>query len=72
LKARLLERGIQSAVFYPTPLPFQPAFQEIGHRPGDFPHSEALAREVLCLPVHHHLAPDDVHRVVEEIVAFYA
>jgi dTDP-4-amino-4,6-dideoxygalactose transaminase len=72
LKARLLERGIQSAVFYPTPLPFQPAFQSLGHRPGDFPHSEALAREVLCLPIHHHLSPDDVHRVVEEIVAFYA
>lgn len=72
LKARLLERGIQSAVFYPTPLPFQPAFKELGHRPGDFPHSETLAREVLCLPVHHHLSPDDVHRVAEEIAAFYA
>ncbi len=71
LKARLAERGIASAVFYPTPLPHQPAFRGLGHKPGDFPASEALAREVLCLPVHQHLSPGDVDRVAGEIAGFY-
>jgi dTDP-4-amino-4,6-dideoxygalactose transaminase len=58
-------------VFYPTPLPFQPAFRSLGARPGDFPGSESLAREVLCLPIHQYLAPGDVERVVEGIASFY-
>jgi dTDP-4-amino-4,6-dideoxygalactose transaminase len=72
LRAALLERGIQSAVFYPAPLPFQPAFAGMGHRRGDFPRSEALAAEVLCLPVHPYLEPGDVDRVVGEISRFYS
>ena len=71
LKAHLAEQGIQSAIFYPTPLPFQPAFLDLGAKPGDFPESEALAREVLCLPVHQHLAPGDPERVAAEIGRFY-
>jgi len=72
LKAHLFERGIQSAVFYPTPLPFQPAFSGLGHRAGDFPASEALARDVLCLPVHPYLTTGDIDRVAGEIVRFYS
>jgi len=72
LRTALLERGIQSAVFYPAPLPFQPAFAGMGHRRGDFPHSEALAAEVLCLPVHPYLEPGDVERVVGEISRFFS
>jgi dTDP-4-amino-4,6-dideoxygalactose transaminase len=72
LRAHLAAKGIQSAVFYPTPLPFQPAFRSLGHRTGDFPHAEELAREVLCLPVHPQLAPGDPIRVVEEIARFYS
>jgi dTDP-4-amino-4,6-dideoxygalactose transaminase len=71
LKAHLAGRNIATAVFYPTPLPFQPAFRSLGAQPGDFPGSEALAREVLCLPIHQYLAPGDVERVVEGIASFY-
>jgi dTDP-4-amino-4,6-dideoxygalactose transaminase len=72
LRAHLARRGIQSAVFYPTPLPLQPAFRHLGHKPGEFPESEALSREVLCLPVHPYLEPGDVERVVEEMSTFYS
>ncbi len=71
LKARLAERGIATAVYYPMPLPLQPAFRHLGHRPGDFPAAEALSREVLCLPTSPSLMPQDIERVVGEIESFY-
>src|SRR5262249_24386579 len=65
--ARLAERGIVAAVHYPTPVHLQEAAREWGHGPGDFPHAEALSREVLCLPIHSFLAPSDVDRVAESV-----
>lgn len=65
----LAERGIATGVHYPTPVHLQPAAKTWGYGPGDFPHAEALAREVLCLPVHPFLADADVDRVVESLLA---
>jgi UDP-2-acetamido-2-deoxy-ribo-hexuluronate aminotransferase len=51
--AKLLDAaGVPTAVHYPIPLHMQPVFTDLGHREGEFPHSEAAAREVLSLPMH--------------------
>lgn len=71
LKAFLLERQIQTGVYYPIPVPFQPVFAGLGHRAGDFPEAERAAREVLSLPVHQSLSPGDLERVAAAVVAFY-
>jgi dTDP-4-amino-4,6-dideoxygalactose transaminase len=47
----LLAQGIQSGIHYPIPVHLQPAFAELGYKPGDFPHSEKAANEVLSLPM---------------------
>ncbi|MEO5724107.1 MAG: DegT/DnrJ/EryC1/StrS family aminotransferase [Ilumatobacteraceae bacterium] len=52
LQAFLLERGINTGIHYPIPVHLQKAFAELGHRSGDFPHSEAAASEVLSLPMY--------------------
>jgi dTDP-4-amino-4,6-dideoxygalactose transaminase len=67
--AALAERQIFAAVHYPTPVHLQEAARPWGHGPGDFPHAEALAREVLCLPIHPFLSPSDVERVAENVLA---
>ena len=64
VRAALLEQGVQSGVYYPSTLPSQPAFAHLGHRDGEFPVAEQAAREVLALPVHHRLEPEDPERVV--------
>jgi len=67
--AGLAEQQIFAAVHYPTPVHLQEAARPWGYGPGDFPHAEALAREVLCLPIHPFLAPSEVERVAERVLA---
>jgi dTDP-4-amino-4,6-dideoxygalactose transaminase len=67
--ADLAERQIFAAVHYPSPVHLQEAARQWGYRAGDFPHAERLAREVLCLPIHPFLAPNDVERVAESVLA---
>ena len=66
LLAHLRSRGIESAVFYPVPLPEQPLYRDRGLG-GDFPNAARLAREVLSLPVHPALTQDDLETIVEGV-----
>ncbi len=66
--AALAERQIFAAVHYPTPVHLQEAARPWGYGPGDFPHAEALAREVLCLPIHPFLSRAEVERVAETLL----
>jgi len=72
LKEHLLENGIGTEIYYPLPLHLQPCYQDLGHKEGDFPHSEQAAREVLALPVHSALASGDIEYVCEMVRGFYA
>ncbi|HEX6881954.1 MAG TPA: DegT/DnrJ/EryC1/StrS family aminotransferase [Planctomycetota bacterium] len=67
--AGLAEQQIFAAVHYPSPVHLQEAARPWGYGPGDFPHAEALAREVLCLPIHPFLTPGEVERVAERVLA---
>ena len=70
LKKFLSERKIGSAVYYPYPLHLQPLYSALGHKAGDFPHSERSAREVLSLPMCPELRKEQITRVVETIAEF--
>ncbi|MFH1071136.1 MAG: DegT/DnrJ/EryC1/StrS family aminotransferase [Candidatus Glassbacteria bacterium] len=67
LRARLQEKGIATAVHYPRPIHFQPAYSDLGYAPGDLPETEAACREVLSLPLYPELEPQAVLRVCEAI-----
>jgi len=62
--AKLKEKGIPTAVYYPKCLHEQPVFSATGYVWGDFPESEKASREVLSLPMHPFLTPSDQDRVV--------
>jgi dTDP-4-amino-4,6-dideoxygalactose transaminase len=66
----LNERKIGSTVYYPHPLHLQPLYASLGHKPGDFPHSERAAREVLSLPMYPELRHEQIARVVEVVAEF--
>ena len=67
VRARMAERGVQTAVYYPLPLHLQPLYRELGYGTGDFPEAERAAREVLCLPMYPELSDEQVDEVVEAV-----
>jgi len=70
LQKFLSERNIGSTVYYPYPLHLQPLYASLGHKPGDFPHAERAAHEVLSLPMYPELRKEQIARVVETIAEF--
>ncbi len=67
LRAFMAARGVQTEVYYPTPLHLQPCFANLGYRVGDLPKSERLAAEVLALPIFPELGRDRIELVCEGI-----
>ena len=70
LQEFLSERKIGSTVYYPYPLHLQPLYASLGHKPGDFPHAERAAKEVLSLPMYPELRNEQIARVVDAIAEF--
>ena len=66
LKA-LQGREVQTGIHYPIPIHLLPAWSELGHRRGDFPHSEQAADEVLSLPMFAELTPAQIDTVAEAV-----
>lgn len=64
---RLLEAGIGAGLHYPVPVHLQPAFKELGHKPGDYPVAEAIAGETLSLPIYPELKEAHIDTVVTSL-----
>jgi dTDP-4-amino-4,6-dideoxygalactose transaminase len=70
LQRVLAEKKIGSAIYYPVPLHLQPLYASLGYKPGDFPHAEHAAQEVLSLPMYPELRPAQLNRVAEAVSEF--
>lgn len=69
LRAGLEERGVGTDVHYPYPVHLQGPYREYGEGEGSLPVTEALAREVLSLPLWPELSQDDATYVVDQLWA---
>jgi dTDP-4-amino-4,6-dideoxygalactose transaminase len=68
LRKALEKAGIGSGIHYPVPVHLQPAYLgRVAIGLGGMAVTEALAREVLSLPMHPFLPPEHVHRVIEAV-----
>jgi len=65
LKAHLEKRGVQSLVYYGTPLHLHPAARTFGYKRGDFPIAERQADRVLALPRQAPSMSSMVHRLAD-------
>lgn len=66
--AKALEaEGVGNGIHYPRAIHDQPAIRATMPHAPSLPVCERLAREVLCLPVHHDLTDDQVDRVGEAV-----
>ncbi|MEO0225469.1 MAG: DegT/DnrJ/EryC1/StrS family aminotransferase [candidate division WOR-3 bacterium] len=66
----LEQRGVGTAIHYPFPIHLTPAYNHLGYKAGDFPVSEASAREVLSLPMFPELKEEEVKYVAGCLKAF--
>ncbi len=67
--AHLQEQGVGCGVFYPVPIHKQTFYRKLGYT-DSLPVAERLASEVVSLPVHPGLSPDDLARIVSVVRSF--
>lgn len=73
LKSFLSERGIATGIHYPVPLHLTKAYESLGYPgKGALPVSEALAKEILSLPMYAELSDEQIHYLIEALQDFAA
>ena len=67
----LRTRGVECAIHYPLPLHLQPAYRQWSDGNGSCPHAEALAEEILSLPIFPELTREETDRVAGAVRDFW-
>ena len=71
LREHLHYAGIRTGVHYPVPVHLQPAYEDLGYKPGDFPNTERLAARMLSLPMFPELRPEQIAHVTDRVERFF-
>ncbi len=71
LKRYLREREVETAIHYPIPISHQVAYQFLGYQTSDLPVTEALAQDILSLPLYPELSEKDVSFISATVREFY-
>ncbi|WP_340148665.1 DegT/DnrJ/EryC1/StrS family aminotransferase [uncultured Sneathiella sp.] len=61
----LQEQGVATFIHYPIPPHLQDAYSELNYGVGDFPIAEAMAKEVMSIPIGPHITEEEVKYVCE-------
>jgi dTDP-4-amino-4,6-dideoxygalactose transaminase len=72
LQKALTDAQIGTLIHYPIPPHLQKAYSDLGYKRGDFPVAEAMAQEVLSLPLGPHLSEAQQDLVLEAVQRFFA
>ncbi|NMO36140.1 DegT/DnrJ/EryC1/StrS family aminotransferase [Streptomyces sp. GMY01] len=72
LREHLAAHGVISHVYYPAPLPHQPAFARFAPPGRQWPHALAASRRQLAIPINPHLTDAQVEHIADTVCAFAA
>lgn len=72
LAGLLKEKGIETAIHYPTPLPFLPAYAYQKAQRTDYPVAAQYQLEILSLPMYPELSEEAIKYIASTITAFYS
>jgi perosamine synthetase len=64
---KLLENGVSTIIYYPTPIHQQPVYTYLGYK-DVLPVTDAMAKQVISLPVHPGLTDTDLKTIAEVIL----
>ena len=68
LKKELAEKGISSAIHYPTALPFLECYKHLRHKKDEFPVGNSYTEQILSLPIYPELSDKDVEFICKNII----
>lgn len=71
LKMFLNNKGISTAIHYPTALPNMAAYKHLNHSKSDFPVSSKYQEEILSLPMYPELQKEQIKYICDCIDAFF-
>lgn len=74
VQAMLAEEQIETAIHYPTPLPFLPCYKHRNFKDRDFPVAHAYHSQILSLPIYPELTDKAIERVsgiIKEVHAIH-
>ena len=69
VQARLRTADTPTAIFYPKPLHLQGAFAGLGYAPGAFPVAEAVAADIIALPMHPYMDEETQDKIIAAVKA---
>ena len=65
----LRSHGIPSMIYYPVPLHMQEAYK-YDYKPGDYPVSEEIAKDIISLPMHTELTDEQIDFISSKVIEF--
>jgi dTDP-4-amino-4,6-dideoxygalactose transaminase len=71
LNKYLNENGVETAIHYPTPLPFLNAYSQYNYTKDQFPVAAQYQHEILSLPMYPELTEVQIEHVCKTIIDFY-
>jgi len=71
LKKYLDQKGIETAIHYPTPIHLQKAYTHLGYKKSSLPVAEQLSKSVLSLPIFAGLREQEIDAICDAIKNFF-
>ncbi|MGN6577863.1 MAG: DegT/DnrJ/EryC1/StrS family aminotransferase [Nocardioides sp.] len=65
----LNDAGVGAGIHYPTPIHLTGAYRHLGQARGSFPVAEAAADQMISLPLHPHILPEQQEYVAQQLSA---
>ncbi|MBR2425553.1 MAG: DegT/DnrJ/EryC1/StrS family aminotransferase [Lentisphaeria bacterium] len=69
IQEALKQNDIPSARYYPIPMHLLKAMKYLGYKEGDFPVTEACAKDIFALPMHPYLDREIIHKIATVIAS---
>lgn len=66
------EKGIETAIHYPTPLPLLPCYADQRLMPADFPVAAKASAEIVSLPMYPEMTDKQINFVAEHVNEFFS
>lgn len=71
LKQFLNDNNVQTAIHYPTSLPFLDCYKHLNYSSSDFPITSKLQNEILSLPMYPELVEENIEKICNLIAEFF-